>query len=131
MSEESNVCKICGGVKRVNWTISFEECHPVEMHFDPAALAGDWHLCPGHPGLATKHDGFLDEKHEYEVSWWQRDSAMPRVYIEETSTMKEEPEFVGISPAQALSLLAWLRQEEAELRRLAGESTASPAKDPK
>jgi hypothetical protein len=58
MSEtESNVCETCGGVKRVDWTISFEECHPVEMRFDPASLAENWRLCPGHPEPAQKHEG--------------------------------------------------------------------------
>lgn len=121
MSEESNVCAICGGVKRVDWTISFEECHPVEMRFDPASLVGDWRLCPGHPTPAQQHDGFLDEKHEYEVSYWQKESKTPKIYIEETDMVKDEPEFVAISPAQALSLLAWLKQEEAEIQRLPKE----------
>lgn len=50
MSErENNICEVCGGVKRIDWTISFEECRPVEVRFDPASLAGNWRLCPGHP----------------------------------------------------------------------------------
>lgn len=50
MSEqESTICAVCGGVKRVDWTISFEKCYPVEMRFDPATLAENGRLCPGHP----------------------------------------------------------------------------------
>lgn len=73
------------------------------------------------PEPAPKHDGFLDERHEYEVSYWQKESKTPKIYIEETDMVKDEPEFIGINPNQALSLLAWLKQEEAELQQLAEE----------
>lgn len=133
MSEESNVCAICGGMKRIEYVIGFEEGRPHDMRVESPSLLpeGGWRLCPGHPEPVTAHDGFLDEKREYEVSWWQKQSEAPRIYIEETSTVKDEPEFVGITPAQALSLLAWLKQEEPELQRLAkaggSESPAEPA----
>ena len=122
MSEESNICTICGGVKRVDWTISFEQCHPVEMHFDPASLAGDWRLCPGHPEPAQKHDGRLDEEGNAIVE------IDPRALVV-ISNQHETPDmFIGKSHEsvyltfeQALSLLVWLKQEEAELQRLAKE----------
>jgi len=126
MSEqESDTCKTCGGVKRIDWTISFEQCRPVEMRFDPASLAsGNWRLCPGHSELAPNHDGKLDAQGKHEVSYWKDKLARQTwVCIEETDDLLDEPEHVQLTPTQALSLLAWLRQEEAELQRLAEEAS--------
>lgn len=122
MSEqESNICAICGGVKRVYWTISFEECHPVDVRFDPASLASNWRLCPGHPEPATKHDGSLQPASRvyHDVDGLRR----PVVRIDgEYQTGPEDT--VELSPHQALSLLAWLKQEEPELERLAKEQAS-------
>lgn len=52
MSEpESNVCVVCGGMKRIEYTISFEECAPREVRVGPgdSLLTKGWRLCPGHP----------------------------------------------------------------------------------
>lgn len=117
MSEEKNTCKICGGVKRVDWTISFEECHPVEMRFDPASLAGNWRLCPGHPEPAPKHDGNLDRDGDAKVQYGAAYPGESGVYIIDTT----DDDDVYLGAEQALSLLAWLKQEESELQRLAKE----------
>lgn len=129
MSEqESNVCTICGGTKRVDWTISFEECRPVEMRFDPATLAGNWRLCPGHPEPEQKHNGNLDDRP-------QHDDYHASVEIQEDWGLCDGSKIVEIyggrgdcencrvllEPVQALSLLVWLKQEIPELERLTKE----------
>lgn len=116
VSEEDNVCSQCGGIKRVDWTISFEECRPVEMRFEPASLAGNWRLCPGHPEPVRKHDGILDARSQYFRYVLLTNEGDRQVVI-----MDNTFDGFGITPAQALSLLAWLKQEESELQRLAKE----------
>lgn len=115
MSEENNVCGICGGVKRVDWTISFEECHPVEMRFDPASLAGNWRLCPGHPNPAQKHDGKLGEDAYVNYYHYPKNTLAPSTMVRVFTECGE------LTPMESLSLLAWLKQEESELQRLAKE----------
>lgn len=177
MSEQgSNTCERCGGVKRVDWTVSFEQCHPVEMRFDPASLADNWRLCPGHPepatdvvspwlieqvhlaigrasmcwhtmpsgvfddaqakavaerliqaiaseqgkhipGPAQRHDGKLDERGDATASYG-------KAYLSKSAKdvhIDGYDDGVCLSPKQTLSLLAWLRQEEARLEQLVKE----------
>lgn len=117
MSEQENeVCEICGRVKRVVWSIAFEQCHPVEMRFDPAMLAGNWRLCPGHPDPAQKHDGILDARSSHFRSVLLTSEGDRQVVI-----MDDTFDGFGITPKQALSLRDWLIQESPELERLAKE----------
>lgn len=118
MSEqESNICTTCGGVRRVDWTISFEECHPVEMRFMPESLADIQRLCPGHPEPAPKHNGWLGPKAEglaphvsHNIDPWTN---KPTVLIEHANRP-----LMNLAPHQALSLRDWLIQESPELERL-------------
>lgn len=120
--QESNVCSLCGGLNRVEYVITFAEARPCEVRIVvPDSSSLDWHLCPGHPKPEQRHGGFLDEMHEYEVSYWQKESSCTRIYIEETNDTKDEPEFVAISPHQALSLFEWLAQEKATLEQMVKE----------
>lgn len=126
--QENNICALCGGVKRVDWTISFEQCHPVEMRFDPASLAGDWRLCPGHPEPAQHHNGRLDDRlatHDYHADVeMQEDYGMcdgSRVIVIAGGRGDCENSRILLEPAQALSLLDWLLQKRDELTRLAKE----------
>lgn len=112
--QENNVCAICGGARRVNWTISFEECRPVEMRFDPASLADNGRLCAGHPEPAQRHDGRLDE--DYQVCHGNGAWGFEVVVLEYKGTTQ-----ALIRPDAALSLLAWLQQEREALQRLAKE----------
>lgn len=70
--------------------------------------------------MTTPHNGKLDEQGKHEVSYWPQD-APEFVCIEETDDLRDEPDFAQLTPAQALSLLAWLKQEEATLQKLASE----------
>lgn len=116
MSEqESNVCEICGGVKRIEYVIGFEEGRPRDMRVEsPSLLEGEWRLCPGHPEPAQKHDGRLDE--DYQVYQSNGAWGVEGMILEYKGTCR-----AIIRPAQALSLLAWLEQNREELRRLAKE----------
>lgn len=76
----------------------------------------------GIPDDEPKHDGKLDEQGTYTVGLYENKNARQMsVDIVESDNNLLEPEYVKLTPAQALSLLAWLRQEEAELQRLAKE----------
>lgn len=74
----------------------------------------------------TKHDGYLDAKHQYQVSYWpDRLEERFRIYIEENDILTFEPAYVALTPTQALSLLTWLAQEKPELERLAAKEQQS------
>lgn len=74
----------------------------------------------GIPDDEPKHDGKLDVNGEYAVSYCENKNAQQiSIDIVESNDMLLEPEYVKLTPAQALSLLAWLKQEEVELQRLA------------
>lgn len=105
----ANICGQCGGVKRIDWTISFEECQPVEMRFDPASLANYWRLCPGHPEPVSKHDGQLNEEGTHNV--------YPNNF--NGIGISGEGGTIGLPAKEALSLLAWLKQEEDNLHKMA------------
>lgn len=114
MSEESNVCKICGGYKRLDPGM-------IKQTGD-ARLLGPIKLCPGHPEPAQKHNGRLDEKGDYTVEIWN-EKGHTTVDIDEniSSWLKDDPDHVELTPKQALSLLDWLTQKKPELERLAKE----------
>jgi hypothetical protein len=63
----------------------------------------------------SKHDGNLDEEGQYKVSQSHGSWGFEGVFLESKGHIK-----ASFSPKQALSLLAWLRQEEDALKQLAG-----------
>jgi len=124
VSEESNVCEICGGWLRIAYTIEFRQCTPYSISVDPQVAPAPFKLCPGHPEPATKHDGHLDDMqsggmvvqhylHQY------RDGTQNRVRIVEDRGPYTQP--FSMNPIQSLSLRDWLIQEAPELERLAKE----------
>lgn len=83
----------------------------------------DWpdisHLFQRDKPPVSKHDGNLDEEEDYNVDYgesWARG-----IVITDFSDHYGETRYLRIPAKAALSLLAWLKQEEAELRRLANE----------
>jgi hypothetical protein len=80
--------------------------------------AVQWRMHPPEP--APKHDGKLDE-HGWLVAAHDEIYAiygpMQGVYINDNTS----PNGIGLMPAQALSLLAWLTQEKGKLELLAKE----------
>jgi hypothetical protein len=46
MSE--NICPQCGGLIRIEYTMGFERCLPVDMRVAPNPLPPGCKLCPGH-----------------------------------------------------------------------------------
>lgn len=43
-----NICKICGGVLQVTYTITFNGCVPKSMSYEPSPFPENGRLCPGH-----------------------------------------------------------------------------------
>lgn len=125
MNEIITSCKQCGGV--TSWTVEIDRSlsdRPIS--YEPPL---NFKLCPGHPKPVTQHDGRLDTR---------EDDHQARVTLQENYLQWDNTKIVSISgghgdieasccyldPAQALSLLAWLKQEEESLKRLAGGSEA-------
>lgn len=183
MSEqESNICVICGGVKRIEYVIGFEEGRPRDMRLNaPESLPETgWRLCPGHPEPATgtvspwlreqvllaigrasmdtrdgmfdhaqakeiaeqliqaivsergqripepaqKHDGSLGQGDSVSYDRYHRRPVHVKLFVgADDIVMVPDMGEIAISPQKALSLLAWLRQEESELERFAKEQT--------
>lgn len=102
--QERNLCALCGG---------------------PLQASHLW--CPGPHSKedlepAPKHDGKLDERGDYTVELWvQHGKATVDIDENISSWVCDNPRNVELTPKQALSLLAWLKQEEQELQRLAKE----------
>jgi len=44
--ENSNICQQCGGTIRIEYTMGFEQCYPVDLRSSPQTMLK---LCPGHP----------------------------------------------------------------------------------
>jgi hypothetical protein len=119
MSEqESNVCAICGGMLRIDYTIEFRECMPHSISVEPnQVVVPGMRLCPGHPEPAPKHDGKLDEDGSATVWYDNIYSHVRGVLIDDSRGV-----CAYLEPKQSLSLLAWLEQERGELQRLAEEA---------
>ena len=123
MSEqENNLCETCGGLKRIAYTIEFRECAPHSISVNPGQFTAPFKLCPGHPEPTPKHDGGLgnDLRVHYDDNLddpW--DLANKATY--KGVRVSNPYGYMPLTPAQALLLLAWLRQEEVKLQRLAKE----------
>jgi hypothetical protein len=113
MNADNNICTICGGVLRFEWTIAFEQCRPHAMRYEPA-LPPPFRLCPGHDDIRPKqwHDGKLDEHGD---AWVSLDD--PYVSIGQAGL----GEVCSLTACQTLSLLAWLLQERSTLERMVKE----------
>jgi hypothetical protein len=51
---KNTICEICGGILRVEYVITFEQCTPREMRVEPSPFPQDARLCAGHDALAPK-----------------------------------------------------------------------------
>lgn len=112
---ESNICPQCGGVIRLEYTITFERCTPKEMRVGPDNLSlnpSPFKLCPGHPDPTSKHDGSLSGHSSVEYY-----ALKDRTWIR----LCEGGETWVLSPAESLSLLSWLQQEKPMLEKLQSE----------
>jgi hypothetical protein len=120
MSEqESNTCPVCGGVKRIDWTISFEECHPVQVQFDPASLAGNWRLCPGHPEPAadeSEQDIIYGDLGDHVAVWHDESWGYDQIAIRGKGEVRTD-----LRPQQFLALLDWGMRHRKAIERLAKE----------
>ncbi len=122
MSNENNICEICGGVKRIEYTIGFVEGAPHDMRVEPHELPVAWRMCFGHPEPAQKHDGDLGHNASVWIEDEQHITADGETFYTKYVKISDKVRCVGLIPKEALSLLAWLKQEEAELRRLSEET---------
>lgn len=118
--QENDICPICGGRKRIAYTIEFRELSPHSISVDPSQMSTQFKLCPGHPEPAQRHDGWLGPNAEglaphvrHATDPWIN---KPMVRIEQANHPS-----MDLFPHQALSLRDWLIQESAELERLAKE----------
>ena len=99
MTTEYNLCPTCGGVKGPVWPRTYGPCR-----------------CADGPMPVSKHDGKLDKDGDAKVQYGAAYPGEEGVYVIDVSH-----DAVYLNPSQALSLLAWLQQEEAKLHRLAKE----------
>lgn len=123
MNEIITSCKQCGGL--TSWSFMIDRSLPGAPA--PFAPMPQLMLCPGHP--TPKHDGRLDTR---------EDDHQARVTLQENYLQWDNTKIVSISgghgdieasccyldPAQSLSLLAWLKQEEEGLKQLVGGDKA-------
>lgn len=116
---ENNICEQCGGYTSVtdgNITYQFRPVPPGStFHLGGNVLV----LCPGHPEPAPKHDGKLDGHGDATASYGK----VYHSYKKEVQGVHIDKldDGVCLDPQQALSLLAWLRQEESALEQLVKE----------
>lgn len=111
-----NICKQCGGHTGNIFTRQLPAMDATGTPY-PVGVVPSIKLCYGHP--VQKHDGNLDRDDRMTVQFAHEK------YVEVRDSESERGFPYGDSllfdPAQALSLLAWLKQEEATLERLAKE----------
>jgi len=71
MSEQSsNICKRCGGVIRVEYTMTFERCMPQQLR---VTQLDEWRLCPGHdqePRIIQGGDCWSCGEYGTDLIWW-------------------------------------------------------------
>src|SRR5216683_873376 len=120
------LCKECGGVIGVTYRgaiISFDMAQHVnaEVYHPPITIRDtrttEYRLCLGHP--APKHDGMLDKRDprnyyhasvEVQTNWSACDGS--QVVVVSGGYGDCESNQVLIDPAQALSLLVWLQEQQ-------------------
>lgn len=113
---EITYCDTCGGLKNVTFPIAQTKGMEPARAFQPFTYT----LCPGHP--MPKHDGRLGgEEHEAQtVDYRQLGHGHTYISLRYDDSSRREDD-IWLSPKQALSLLAWLKQEEQTLQELAKE----------
>lgn len=115
-------CGQCGGVTVIHSDTASSDVVVEDSGNGPEVRIGQmtYKCCTGHQ---LKHDGRLDKEGRYTVELWEGASGSSTVDITENVSgyTISEPERVELTPKQALSLLAWLKQEEATLQKLVEE----------
>lgn len=116
MSEANNICKQCGGV---TGPFAREVVRTLNMLHQQGT-----HACIGHPEPSSKHDGDLGHNATvcYQDNGYLAEDGTT-FSLEEVS-ISDKTRRVYLTPSEALSLLAWLRQEENKLQQLAQEDKA-------
>ncbi len=123
--EQSNICRICGGVLRLEYVIEFVEARPHTMRIEPPA-SKPFRVCFGHsPEQDTMHDGILEPTTGSNVTYHEgyadsRDEPGQGIRIAGRHCDGYHDDVV-LMPDEALSLLRWLLQERTRLEELAKE----------
>lgn len=118
-------CKQCGGLTSWEMKIDQRLVGETTSIVPPSSLA----LCLGHP--APQHDGRLDTRFDetharvsLEDNFETWDDSIPKLVYISGGYGDCENYNLYLDPAQALSLLAWLKQEEETLKKLVGGDEA-------
>lgn len=108
-----NICSQCGGFKTIWYKVEVFTAEDVKQgKTAPSSVSKKpFPLCPGHPEPVPKHDGQLNKEGTHNV--------YPNNF--NGVGISGEGGAIGLSAQEALSLLAWLKQEEANLQTLAEE----------
>jgi hypothetical protein len=109
MTEQSNICEICGGVKSF-----YEEVKPDDVSQKISTIIGPKKLCYGHPKGAPKHDGKLGDDSTVRLGTTRGQAITLSGYDELNFQAR-----IGLDAKQAISLLSWLEQNKPELIALA------------
>lgn len=71
---DSNMCEICGGVLKIEYTMTFEQCRPLSLRVEPTSPP---YLCPGHTveSSNTRDWHKLNVEQQYDVDQLRRQIA--------------------------------------------------------
>jgi hypothetical protein len=112
--QDIKLCEICGGA------ISITNLFPLYRTY-PGDLAAPIKLCSGHgttPAVSTpepEHNGWLDPQGKY---WVIINQDEKKIIIEDSNYADPDHDYTELTPAQALSLFAWLQQNQDLLKKL-------------
>lgn len=110
---EDNICPVCGGLKRIGYTVIFEECMPHEIRVEDSRPLR--RLCPGHPRPIDEQTISRGVPNEMKCHW---EHGMVEIGSYYDQYLFER---VFLTPEKALSLLDWLKQEQDKLEQLVKE----------
>ncbi len=116
MSDEQEVCSICGGVLFVDYTFTFRQSRIFKLN-----VSARDKMCFGHPQPEQRHDGYLDDTGGHHVSLWCRVDDPHSHFVTLRYLQTDAVSHIHMDPKQALSLLSWLQQEERCLREIVKE----------
>lgn len=127
MSAITTICAQCGGA--ISWIVEIDRSLPDRSISCEPPL--NFRLCPGHPKPVPTHDGRLDTRFDdmharvtLENNYVTWDNAIPKIVCLSGGHGDIEASCCYLDPSQALSLLAWLKQEEEGLKKLVGGGEA-------
>lgn len=122
MNESVTLCVQCGGVTCIHSNTVMPDVIVDDSGNGPEVRVGNvtYKACMGHP--TPKHDGWLNKQKDYNIDYGE--SWDKGIVIADYSDHYGETRYLRMPAQEALSLLTWLKQEEATLLKLAMQGEA-------